>query len=64
MTENGFLQVLQALSYLNVFQDLQVLHSEPLKDCLKKWLVLKRLFVMMLIESEGLFAVTNVMMNL
>ena len=42
MTENGFLQVLQTLSYLNVFQDLQVLevlHSEHLKDCLKKWLV-------------------------
>ena len=41
-----------------MFQDLQaleVLHSEGLKDCLKKWLLVMRLFVMMLIESEGLF---------
>ena len=40
-----------------MFQDLQaleVLHSEGLKDCLKKWLLVMRLFVMMLIESEGL----------
>ena len=57
MTEYGFLQVLQALSY--VFQDLQVLevlHSELLKDCLKKWLVVMMLFVMLLMESERLFA--------
>ena len=41
-----------------MFQDLQaseVLHLEGLKDCLKKWLLGMRLFVMMLIESEGLF---------
>ena len=41
-----------------MFQDpqvLEVLYSELLKDCLKKGLVVMRLFVMMLIESEGLF---------
>ena len=62
MTENGFLQALQALNYLNVFQDLQVFRFYlwiPWKYYLMKRLVEMnlfgmRLFVMMLSESQGL----------
>ena len=58
MAEDGFYRFCRLRVVLGVFRDLQVLevlHSEGLKDCLKKWLLVMRLFVMLLIESEGLF---------
>ena len=32
MTKNGFLHVLQALNYFNVFQDLQILHLDSFEE--------------------------------
>jgi len=56
MTKYGFLQALSYFKFVQDLQVLEVLHSELLKDCLKKRLVLMRLFVMLLMESERLFA--------
>ncbi len=56
MTKYGFLQALSYFKFVQDLQVLEVLHSELLKDCLKKWLVVMRLFVMLLMESRRLFA--------